>query len=569
MRAILVLIFVLFAGAAAAQSPKSLQTDYATSWSPPDRRDGAEAVAWFMDGLKFEGNFRIWYLLGEPVVNCTARWTNSTGGNVSLPADDGVRIESAEDGEVEVYNLMLAASWPDPRDTGYGVGSSKTIAVPCDAGVVAQNGRSGFNVAGSPGWDKFLCALPDARIALKHADGDVCKAMGGKWLNAASAREVARKGLLISNSGGRALGPNERAHDEISVGVLKGEVSGMAVMKRVEKRLWREKSAAFKLERAKAYFASFPARGGEGTAGWSARRNDAMRRLPHLPVKDPTTEQLLAYETAWRAIVAENAGDAAVEKDWRQREKALVSEQLKRLKKRDAVAAGEDKAFSRYFTELQRRKVNEPVQPDPMAAYRTATLVPFYPDDRRCGLKRPDGSIAVPAQSFDYNRYYCLKQLAEGYGIYVGSADASQKSEACGSTSCSLFYDNDGNLLYRGPYGESFGSKRFVDAGLFRVGPGFVYSLLKKKVLIEHPSLLFPGLRGSIEYDIREPVIRNGTLAVPAVAMSRFSDVGCEYPDDPNRYYKEAYAYLYVDEERVEGGVCTDPDDDPLNMWGE
>ena len=588
MRVFLALMFAFMANAAAAQTPPPLTTAYETSWSPPDRRHDAEAVAWFMSGMKFEGEFKIWYLLGEPVVNCTARWTNSTGGFVSLRADDGVMTETAGDGEVEVYNLILTAAWPDPRDTSYGVGSARTIAVPCDAGVVAQNGRSGFNVAGSPSWDKFICALPDAGVRLKQPDDDVCRAMGGKWLDAASAREVARKGLIMSNRGGRALGPAERAHDDVSVSVLKGDVSGMAVMKRVEKRLWREKSAAFKLERSKAYFADFPPRAGEGAAERTTRRNDAMRRMPLLPSDNPSTDQLQAYEEAWQAVISERGYGAKLEKDWRNKEKALVGAQLKRLKQRDAAAAREEKQILSAFTELQARKKNEPKQIDPMAEYRTDTPLMAFQEGERCGLKRSDGSIAI---SGNYHRSHggCPAQAVSGFDIYKAVFRRSHRAllnggslandQNCSYDGCTIYYDRDGSILYKmgkviNPDTEEYRSNSDFAYGLItwsKHDKVYVYSLLSKKHLVDSSTEIFPNIdiygpsyARSYVYVNSTVLLRNGLPALAIKHDNEYADKGCGRYD--SSYFKPAYAYFYIDSEQIEEvGVCTNPVEDLLN----
>lgn len=567
MRAFLPLIAVFgfaLSGALGAQGLKSFSTDYETAWSPPDDRFDAEATAWFSGGMQFDGNFRIWFLLGEPVVNCTARWVSSSSRTMSIRVGDDTSLETAQDGEVEVYNLLLAASWPDPRDTQYGNGSAKSIAAICDAGIVAQNGRNGFNVAGSPSWDEFLCALPDAAVRLKHTDDDICKAMGGQWLDAASAKEVAVKGLIIANSGGRMLGPDERAHDDVSVTVLTGEVSGMGIAKRVEKGLWREKSASYKLERTAAYFTRFASRPGEGSADTASRKVAAMNSLPTLPREDPSTAELKAYEEAWQAMLGQTGGaDAAFEKEWREKEKTLVGETLARVKVIDKAASQEEEAFARYDAELQKLKENEPKSLDPMAAYRTTTPLIEYEDKigrrNRCGFKKQDGSIVIRAELID-----CLR-APDGYGLYTGMVSRNDDTayySGCSDHACGLVLDQEGRTLVRFDVSNmtaSF-SEAYLKYGLIyfigsRYGGARLYSIPEQRYLFD---TLPDGYNGTETYGPLGPYLRRDRIAVS------YRHYGSPCDD-----YHSSFAYFYLDTKRFEEiDVCANsarPLDDPLN----
>ena len=303
--------------AAANAAPQASRFSYETTYFPKADESGDRMEFVSASGIALDGKFSVWYLLGEPVINCTARWTNAGRESMVIdPLGDGARIiEPAQEGEIEIYNLLLAASGPDPRDAKYGFGSAKTIAVLCDAGIVAQNGRDGFNVAGSPSWDKFLCALPDAGVRFQGANAgnkDHCLAMNGKWLSAAEAKAVAMSSLNL---------------DEVVA--LKAGINGAAIVKRAEKRQWREKSAAFKQERTAAMLGGMRVRDGETPLDLIERRSQADRRLPKLPKKDPSAEQLAAYEAAWREVTADLADvDKTFTDEWRAKEKVLVGEQL-------------------------------------------------------------------------------------------------------------------------------------------------------------------------------------------------------------------------------------------------
>lgn len=567
MRTLLSLIAALVfaaSGALAALAPKSVNKTWETRWFPPDRSGDAEAVAWIANGFEFSGNFKTWYLLGEPVINCTASWKISARTSVTIRAKGKNFIEPAQEGEVEVYNLMLAYAAPDPRG-----GEGSQIVVFCDAGVVAQNGRNGFNVAGSPSWDKFICALDRGYedIRLRFADNDFCKAVGGNWLDTAAAKSVAQTGL-----DSRKVGLTDG-----TVKVLKVEISGMATMKRTEKRLWREKSARFKRERTGAYFANFPARSGEDAYAQVARKIDAMRRLPNLPEENPSAQQLKAYEAAWQDMLAENAFDGSLEKDWRAKEKKLVGEQLKRVKQRDRIATAEEDKYARYYARLQKLKENEPKNNDPMAEYRAATLIPFEVGIKT-GLKRPDGSIAVAAQYFRGDP----RQYIDGLGIYIADSkpyyvgNSRYDDGPCGSTRCVIYYDNDGRILYKKPgeiadnefqcrdehYGKiliKFGlicERINIDYEHSYSGDALIYSFVEQRKIIPNTRQAFPGSFYRVQTSAY-PIIRNGRMALALTAHI--------YPSYTESPY-DRFTYFYLDDESYEGSITSTPYyADPLN----
>ncbi|WP_428407258.1 hypothetical protein [Hyphococcus sp.] len=510
--------------------------------SDGDAGEGMDFVS--ASAIYLDGKFSVWYLLGEPVINCTARWKNTDQASMEIdPLSDGSRlIERAQPSEIEIYNLLLAASGPDPRDTKYGFGSSKTIAVLCDAGVVAQNGRSGFNVAGSPSWDKFLCALPDAGVRFQGPDSgnkDACLAMNGKWLSAADAKQVALGGLKLSE-----------------VTALKASLNGVAVMKRAEKRAWREKSAAFKRARTAAYFADFPAREGEGTAGWTDRKNDAMRRLPLLPEKNPSAEQLKAYEDSWQALIVETAPGGAFTKEWREREKTLVAAQLQRIKALDKAAAKEEARLSSYITALDRKKENEPAEPDPMAAYRTATLTAVQDDQYTCYLKRPDGTIAAELGLRDSVPRCIIKQPDKAYGIYF-----SDRVYGYGASFAQVVFDNNGEpllVVQNSPtsaniYFEALDYgviDTFEHYGAYRGTHSFYSILLRREIFTSGPGYISSAT----------PYLRKGR---PALAILRDAALG-QCPGSDFMYISD---YFYLDTERLEEtGICAVPANDPANM---
>ena len=541
---LLFIAFLVFisAEALANSTPKPLNKTWQTKWFAPSNNNDPEAVVWIADGFELNGDFKTWYLLGEPVINCTARWTNSAKASVTVPSSSQNLIETAQEGEVELYNLMLAYIAPDPRYSG---GNENQIVLFCDAGIVAQNGRKGFNVAGSPSWDKFICTVEpgykDIRIRFK--DDDLCKSIGGNWLNAANAKSVAISGLDSRKTG---LWNGETK-------VLKGEVNGMSVIKRVEKRLWREKSARFKQQRTRAYFDNFPRRPGENVTSWTNRKQKALSRLPNLPIENPTANQLKTYEALWKQLLSENSFSPELTIEWTAKEKVLVDEQFIRIHTLTKVTAVQKENYSRYFAKLQMLKGNEPKQIDPMADYRTATLFTYEQNSGPCGLKTTDGTTVASIEivpGAPGTRKCFADQLHSNYGIYA--IGARQRD---GRWSVEL-YDNNGKLLHKHLGDSNYGipySSTGIPFGIFIFKtkidePYFVqnaYSLLEQKIVYSERT------RYSLYISIR-----NGRHALgipsPSSACKGTNNLG--------------FSYFYLDTKKIEDvAVCINPKDDPSN----
>lgn len=193
----------------------------------------------------FEGRLTVSLLLGEPVVNCVTRLNSIRDGKM-LPSEGYPLYMDDED--VEVYNLHLVAQVRDPQ-VNYGTRTVFGItffAVFCDAGIVGNGRRSGFNVAGSPNWDNFICGLPTYYKApfrgAVQADGkDKCLALGGKWLDAKTAKKLITDGLQFN---------------EVSIYGFQNNVSGY--VRKYEKHRWSKlkqqgtANAGQQLERVKA-----------------------------------------------------------------------------------------------------------------------------------------------------------------------------------------------------------------------------------------------------------------------------------------------------------------------------
>ncbi len=483
--------------AAAADGLTRKSWNYEAGYSPED----ADDLSFYslMDSLQFEGRFQAWFLLGEPVVNCTARWVNAQNAmnlDVNAGADDRKFLARPQAGEIEVYNVVVVAQAPDPRDATFGRGSAKYIAAICDAGIVAQNGRDGFNVAGSPSWNEFLCAMPSVYSGVFDENRDIsakdrCRAMGGAWVSETDAKKIAREGLKFDR-----------------FEILSAEVTGAAVIRRIEKQAWREDSAAFKRRRTEA----FSARLQDGTLEGVNRQIGFVQSLPPLPQENPSTEQLKAYEDAYQAAIeASGADDAGFKEEWRAKERALVEKQLDHMRNKAADVGKQEGALARYRADLEKRAENAPEDADPMKEYRTASLIP-YKDGYYCGLKRPDGSIAVQATyidgSFEINGdyYRCgMKLWANGsprieFGAYVMMKPHKKQYYHNGEQYSKNRYlvdlwNDDGRPIVQGVFADyALILPRFEEFGLivFRDPYGYdqeltLYSLpLQRVLLYEH-----------------------------------------------------------------------------------
>lgn len=326
--------------------------------------------------LSFDGRFSVWPLLGEPVVNCTARLGPLAGVQVAVGEGGDRGFVSVEDGELEVYGLVVAAMMDAPGAPTWNGRSSSKLVVFCDAGVVAQAGRNGFNVAGSPAWDKLFCAANETSVrhaARSEQAPDACAAIDGRWLPADEARAAFRAGLDFQDFAIHAL-----------------RVNTSATTKRVEKARWRERSAAHLRQRAAALFDRLR----DGTVEGSMRVTEAMRGLDPLP-DPPTGEALQAFDRKLSALEARWADDEAAREARERERRALVAAQLERLQAIDRELRREDQALVRYRRELEALAAKAPVPPDPLAD-ALAMEVQGFREGELHGLRLRDGAVLVP-----------------------------------------------------------------------------------------------------------------------------------------------------------------------------
>ncbi|WP_417459266.1 hypothetical protein [Kordiimonas sp.] len=374
------LVCVFFAALPAqAQAAKRVSQDFSIRHKMQDTYDTRIQPH---SGLEISGKFKVWYLLGEPVINCTARWTNP--GVLQVVMDDGTRILS-EPGEEEMWNLMLMAQFPNPDKSARRLqnGGGAHLSLFCDAGVVAQNGRNGFNVAGSPAWDKFICATPnkvDTRYnaRINRQEKDVCASIGGDWLSSADAKKVAIAGIDI---------------DEVMVHGV--ELSAGATLRRAEKMLWRQKSFAYKRTKAQDLQTRLAKKGVNKGIEAARRINTATAGVGTYP----TAAMLEGLEKVVETLRAELADDSFAA-DWRDRDQTLVSAQLTRVAEIDRTLREREAALDRYRQQLENLAKDAPTGPvNPTEDYETDAmrLTVFrgtsHPFDY--GLKDPSGRVVL------------------------------------------------------------------------------------------------------------------------------------------------------------------------------
>lgn len=326
--------------------------------------------------LRFSGRFSAWTLLGEPVVNCTARMERAAGLQVEVGQGRDARFESVGDGELEVYGLVVAAMMDEPGAPTWNGRSSAKLVVFCDAGIVAQAGRDGFNVAGSPSWDALFCATLDTAVRFGGRDEDAvdaCAAVGGRWLPAAEARAVFRRGLDFR---------------EFAVHDLR--LNASATVRRVEKARWRARSAALQRERAGALLDRLR----DGTVEGSRRVTEAMRRLGQLP-DPPDAESLRRFGRTLAALESQWPDQPARRAAWEARERELVTAQIERMQAIDREVRREDAALANYRRDLEALAAQAPPAPDPLADAMAFEAKAFRDGDLH-GLQTPEGEVLVP-----------------------------------------------------------------------------------------------------------------------------------------------------------------------------
>ncbi|WP_262689814.1 hypothetical protein [Kordiimonas aestuarii] len=409
MRMLIMLLFaVLLALPAQAQVPKRASKDYAITHR---MRNVEDTRIQPYAGLELSGSFKVWYLLGEPVVNCTARWTNP--GVLQVILDDGTRILS-EPGEEEMWNLMLMAQFPNPDKQARRLtnGGGAHLSVFCDAGVVAQNGKNGFNVAGSPNWDKFICATPkkvDTRdmFDIDREQKDQCASVGGDWLSPADAKKAAIAGLSI---------------DEVMV--LSVELSAGETLRRAEKMLWRQKSFAFKQSRASAMLSRLSQKNQPAAIGFAQRQYDLNSKA-----SKPSQQDLKNYD-AFISQLQTALGETGPTREWRDKQQALVGAQLERVADIDrALKAREAElvAYRNILTEMAKNAPEGPTNPLEEYIVEEHTLTTFtkpYSGDH--GLKNKSGHVVVEPKQGRYKPL--VGKSGTKYDFYIGDMDNFSKT---------------------------------------------------------------------------------------------------------------------------------------------
>lgn len=525
-----------------AQQLSRTSLPYETYYTPEARNYLAPSLI----PLKFDGRFEVWYLLGEPVINCTARWTNNHQLSVNTPGGDTI---IAQPGDAEIYNLMLVAQlWDPERDKKNYGDKGGHIAAFCDAGIVAQSGQNGFNVAGSPNWDKFLCNLPSkfskrsaSPFAAEIKQGDLCEEAGGTWFSAEAAKKMARAGLKF---------------EDVTIKSL--EVNAGDAIRRHEKAQWRDKSFAYKESKANAI-------------GQRLKQKDPFSTVAGTQVSqmrqkkgaNPATPALLKdYDSTLSSLQNMLQDSGAFTAEWREKDEQLVREQLVHIRAIEPNILREEAKLTEYRAALERKAQNEPDGPkDPFAAYRTATLVPFT-ENGKCGFKRPNGSVAIPAHyvvAINNRGQECGRPIRDNVALYPLLKVDSLRD----SSSLLSIFDNEGNAVLRDVnlrhyYYETLHIRHLTPYDediLLKIPNDYNSELLfslKHKRIVAGPNS--GGIWGRLW-------LRNGRTAIAFLK----DDDSCRRFRSETRIYSQRVRYFYPDSNRFEEDTCIDPNDDPAS----
>ncbi|WP_025898057.1 WG repeat-containing protein [Kordiimonas gwangyangensis] len=466
-RLLIALILSLTSLTANAAGPMS------TSKSFDIRHKTLDRIIQSNSSLEISGTFKVWFLLGEPVVNCTASWNNPGISQVVL--DSGTRV-LAEPGEEDLWKLMLMAQFPNTNKEARRLhnGGGAHLSLFCDAGVVAQNGRGGFNVAGSPSWDKFICATPNKidtnyTFDVERREEDLCTSVGGEWLPSAAAKQVALAGIKIED-----------------VMVHSFELSNGDTLRRAEKHLWRMKSYEHKEAKAASIMERIRATGDRGTYV----ANDLQRRFYGAKERDSrlSAEGLRKMDDYIEAAYAElealqTGARAEVAASWEARDKALVANQLERVAKVDTAIKQRDAEVDAYVAMLDERAKNAPAGPqNPLENYikpsQSLTAYRGRETQYDYGLKDQSGRFVLEA------RFKNIRPFGEAKGGYFDLYEVQDNRD--------LAHDLDlGGVRYgsrkvtwvAGPDGKRltprFPASHLARIGLFEASGGMLALLLR------------------------------------------------------------------------------------------
>lgn len=333
IRSLSINVLFLFNVTVQAAVPNSTSKNYDISHSAQDYQDIRFQP---YSQLQVNGNFKIWYLMGEPIISCDALWKNP--GITQIVMEDGTRVLS-EPGEEHLWNLMLVAQFPNSNKNARRLhnGGGSHFNVFCDAGVVAQDGRDGFNVAGSPAWDRFICSTPnkvDTRYSynVNLSEDDHCKAIGGEWLPSSSAKH-----FVINN--------DINIQD---IMITSFELNNGDTLRRAEKMLWRKKSFAHK--KAKANDLKNKLKNINHAMGVDADRriNTALLHVESYPSYEKLKQLDEVIETLDTKLPSNSFNS-----NWRERDRKLVANQLKKIELINKKIEARNSEQSKYFSALQ------------------------------------------------------------------------------------------------------------------------------------------------------------------------------------------------------------------------
>jgi Zn-finger nucleic acid-binding protein len=480
--------------------------------------------------LKLRGNFHIRYLMGEPVVGCAALWLNP--GVSQVETDGGNRI-LAEVGEEDLYNLMLVAQFPNPLKgaTRHTNGGGAFLSTFCDAGIVAQNGKKGLNVSGSPNWDEFLCATPfrldTSRMnAINRQERDLCASVRGTWLTREEARKVAAGNIEITD-----------------VQVHGFEINNSDTVRRAEKMAWRQTSFArtkVKVARVMDRIYKLGSQRAVTVANAiSAERANVERRV----IGSPSAADVKAYDTLLARALADLEGLRAGEREamqdsWQAEDREMIGNQLARVRGLDKRLSANDSAMARYEADLREAAKDAPQLPepkervDPMAKYAVAEHRYSVHYDGE-GLGHRTGGWAAPPET-KKNHYSPLKgRSGKKYDIYL------KKVEGIGERR--HYSILDGNLRPLGKerfytqhwayFAEKAGVMSFIDYSDNKRDVTLqIYSFGENRVVVDHifrpgdDTYAFNRLGPNLKFDSPKESVLGGRHIVYVAPESVFFD---------------------------------------------
>lgn len=353
--------------AAAEPGARLLQRYDDLLWVPVTQSDASGTVS-----LRLKAVAKVWTLMGEPVVYCSAAWTL-----------EGARLDVA-------YRGQMQPVADAPREVLAGIGLVQATVgfplyrkgqswreipqawVPCDLGAINDNGdpKGSFNVPGSPDWSRLLLA--------RQRDGRKPWDDAANYLGAADA-----KALLASGQYEFRAGENGRLNDgaalrfEFDFSPLRGWLAERHARREAEKLAERRRQRELRAEIIRRQQAGRP-----GAASAPAAATDPFDTMVAELDDEAVVRAERSEQTQWRG----ERGNTAERRDARRRV-------LARKGCADAASAtGIDLAAAAERAEQAHERC--------ASAQGVTAFLDKVRGASLYGYKRPDGSVLI-APRFD------------------------------------------------------------------------------------------------------------------------------------------------------------------------